>query len=109
MVFDPNGAAAILAIVLTAPGVVIVGALCAAITEALKSVPGLSGLATNNPVVTVMILSALVVLYAAWATGFAFNPTSGFGLFLLWLADNGFAKASYDKVVETFGAKSGDG
>lgn len=88
--------AAILAVVLTGPGVPIVGMLVAGITQALKSVPGLGGPVTANPVVTTMILTAGILGYAVAATGYALDLVTGFGLFLVWLADNGFAKATYD-------------
>jgi hypothetical protein len=94
--FDPSGSGQILAAVLTAAGVPIAGAILAAITQALKAIPGLGPLVDAQPVVTVMIISAALIAYAVAAVGVSVNPVSGFGLFLAWLAINGFSKATYD-------------
>lgn len=96
--FDPSGSGQILAAVLTAAGVPIAGAILSAITQALKSIPGLGPLVSSQPVVTGMILSAVLVAYATVAVGVAIDLVSGFGLFLAWLAINGFSKATYDTV-----------
>jgi hypothetical protein len=96
--FDPSGSGQILAVVLTAAGVPVAGAIIAAITQALKSVPGLGGVVSAQPVVTVMIISAALIGYAVTALAVVLDAVSLFGLFLAWLAINGFSKATYDTV-----------
>ena len=96
--FDPSGSGQILAAVLTAAGVPIAGAILAAITQALKAIPGLGSIVSSQPVVTNMILSAGLVAYATAALAIPIDAVSGFGLVLAWLAINGFSKATYDTV-----------
>lgn len=99
--FDPSGSGQILAVVLTAAGVPVAGAIIAAITQALKSIPGLGPVVTANPTITAMILSAALLAYAVVAVAVPITLISGFGLFLAWLAINGFSKATYDTVSGT--------
>ena len=96
--FDPSGSGQILAAVLTAAGVPIAGAIIAAITQALKSIPGLGGFVAAQPVITTMIISAGLIGYAVAAVGVPLTLVSFFGLVLAWLAINGFSKATYDTV-----------
>lgn len=99
--FDPSGSGQILAVVLTAAGVPVAGAIIAAITQALKSVPGLGPVVEANPTVTTMLISGLLIAYAVTALAVAITLVSLFGLFLAWLAINGFSKATYDTVTGT--------
>lgn len=103
--FDPSGSGQILAAVLTAAGVPIAGAIIAAVTQALKSIPGLGPIVSANPVVTVMLISAALIAYAVAALAVTLDLVSIFGLFLAWLAINGFSKATYDtaKAASTSG------
>jgi hypothetical protein len=96
--FDPSGSGQILAAVLTAAGVPIAGAIIAAVTQALKSIPGLGPIVDANPTVTTMLISLGLIAYAVTALAVPLDLVSIFGLFLAWLAINGFAKASYDTV-----------
>lgn len=99
--FDPSGSGQILAVVLTAAGVPVAGAIIAAITQALKSVPGLGTVVSANPTVTAMVISAALIAYAVVAVAVPIDLVSLFGLFLAWLAINGFSKATYDTVSGT--------
>lgn len=99
--FDPSGSGQILAVVLTAAGVPVAGAIIAAITQALKAVPGLGPIVSANPVITVMLISAALIAYAVSALAVALDAVSVFGLFLAWLGINGFSKATYDTVSGT--------
>lgn len=97
--FDPSGSGQILAAVLTAAGVPIAGAIIAAITQALKAIPGLGPIVTAQPIVTVMVISAALIAYAVAALAVPLGLVSIFGLFLAWLAINGFSKATYDSGI----------
>jgi len=94
--FDPSGSGQTLALILTAAGVPVAGAIIAAITQALKAVP----LVAQHPVATTAVISALLIGYAAVALAVPIDMISVFGLLLSWLAINGFSKATYDTAHE---------
>lgn len=98
-VLDPGAAREFLAATLTLAGATAAAALIAGFIQVLKTLPGLgTWLEAGHEYVASLVFSAALVGYAAWATGYAIDAVSGFGLFLAWLGLAKLIGGTYDTV-----------
>lgn len=84
------------AILLTAGGVPIAGAIVASIIQVAKRLPGVTG---NESAISIVIAAALIGV-AFNTTGAELNVKTGFLTFLAWINLAGFTSAAYDKAPE---------
>lgn len=97
---DPAQANAILGATLTTAGAVVASTIVAAIIQVLKSLRGFGAwLEGDHEYVLAIVLDGALIGYAAWATGYAINAVSGFGLLLAWLGLVKLTGTAYDTVV----------
>jgi len=93
---DPQQSRAILEAVLTLAGGTVAGAILAQLISVLKRLGGFGTWIENgHEYVVNLVLSALLLGYAAAATGYAVDLVSGFGLFIAWLGLAGLTDKAY--------------
>jgi hypothetical protein len=84
------------AILLTAGGIPIAGAIVASIIQIAKRIPWVNG---HESVVSIVIAAGLIVI-AFNTTGATLDVKTGFMTFLAWVNLAGFTSAAYDKAPE---------
>ena len=86
-----------LGLVLTAAGIPIAAAIIAAFIQILKRVPGIGPiLDAGRETFLAIVLSGVLIGYAAAAISVPLNLTSGFMLFLAWVNLAGLTGKAYD-------------
>jgi len=95
-VFDPQGFD--LGIVLTAAGIPVAAGILFAFLQILKRVPflGVWLMVGENARLANIVLSAVLIGYAAFAIGVVLTPVSAFLLFLAWVNLAGFTEKAYE-------------
>jgi hypothetical protein len=94
-VFDPQTFD--LGIILTAAGIPVVAGIQAALIQLLKRVPAFGPwLESGKEAALNIVLSAVIVAYAAAAIKVELGLVSGFMLFLAWVNLAGFTSKAYD-------------
>lgn len=88
------------AILLTAGGIPIAGAIVSSILEVAKRLP----LVPGNESAFSMIIDAVLIVIAFITTGAELNLVSGFMTFMAWINLAGFTSAFYDKALKPSGA-----
>ena len=84
-------------LVLTAGGAAASAVFLAGLIELAKRLPGLGPwLDAGKEAWASVVGAAILVGYAAWATGYVVDPVSIGGLFLAWYGIARLASASYD-------------
>ena len=84
-------------LVLTAGGAAASAVFLAGVIELAKRLPGIGPrLDAGKEAWASVVGAAILVSYAAWATGYVVDPVSIGGLFLAWLGIARLATASYD-------------
>lgn len=97
MQLDPQASRQILEAVLTLAGGTVAAAIIAAIIQIAKTVPTFGAwLENGHEYLASLVLSAILVVYAAVAIGYALDLVSGFGLFLAWLGLAAIVGKAYD-------------
>ena len=84
-------------LVLTAGGAAASAVFLAGVIELAKRLPGIGPILDAGKEAWASVVgAAILVSYAAWATGYVVDPVSIGGLFLAWLGIARLATASYD-------------
>lgn len=95
MDLDPQASRQILEAVLTLAGGTIAGAIIAQVIQVLKRLSP-NWLENGHEYIVNLLLSGILVVYAALATGYTFDLVSSFGLFIAWLGLAGLTAKGYD-------------
>ena len=84
-------------LVLTAGGAAASAVFLAGVIELAKRLPGIGPILDAGKEAWASVVgAAILVSYAAWATGYVVDPVSIGGLFLAWYGIARLASASYD-------------
>ena len=84
-------------IVLTAGGAAASAVFLAGVIQLAKRLPGIGPILDAGKEAWASVAGAAILVgYAAWATGYVVDPVSIGGLFLAWLGIARLATASYD-------------
>lgn len=93
------------AILLTAGGIPIAGAIVASVIQVAKRIPGVTG---RESLISIVIAAVLIGI-AFQTTGAELNVTTGFMTFLAWINLAGFTSAAYDKAPDGLKSALGPG
>jgi hypothetical protein len=85
------------ALLLTAAGIPVAGAIVASVIQVAKRLPGVEG---HESVISI-IFAAVLIAIAFSTTGAALTVTSAFMAFLAWVNLAGFTSAAYDKAPDS--------
>ena len=89
-----------LSIVLTAGGAAASAVFLAGVIELAKRLPGIGPILDAGKEAWASVVGAAILVgYAAWATGYVVDPVSIGGLFLAWYGIARLATASYETAV----------